>query len=472
MPTASAVAAALFACALAQVLARAGRAEAHGAVTHPRPRNAIDGGVAPWNGTVPAADKMPFMFYCAHPDSSVDDPRNLTGSNGQACFFFNNGCDISCDECDGSTGQVVQPHFEWGGVGPIPPFAGAGFRATNTNHSIRPPRRDGSTSRLSICAEPKRRATICDPTHRTLNVDAPCRSPTDFYQYSPWRAPGAAPMIDSCGVAGGVYQWQPAAAAGGDYQPTPNARRGDLGSKLPRLAKGTGTVWTAGSEVTVAWTLKAWHGGGYQYRLCPAGDALDEDCFQRHPVPFASRRSALRWGGAGGDARVCSGQPGGYVNCHVPFNATDVSVGTLPAGSAWRKGAIAAAPWSHPQTGSRFEPPCTESAACRGAANGHAAANTGDEGSVPCECSGWGDGDMYRMEQVDTLKLPADLAAGEWVLGQCPRPPLAVRARSLPHVACGAHAFRPPPLSLGMLPGPPSRSSPPPGAGAGEAAGG
>ena len=70
-------------------------------------------------------------------------------------------------------------------------------------------------------------------------------------------------MIDSCGVAGGVYQWQGPAAAGGDYQPTDNAVRGDLGSMLPK--RESGTVWTAGEEVEVAWTHKAWHGGGYQY---------------------------------------------------------------------------------------------------------------------------------------------------------------------------------------------------------------
>ena len=91
------------------------------------------------------------------------------------------------------------------------------------SHGRFPPSPPG---RLSICAAPKREATICDPAFRTVNVDAPCRSPTDFYQYSPWRAPGAAPMIDSCGVAGGVYQWQPAASAGGDYQNTANVRRG------------------------------------------------------------------------------------------------------------------------------------------------------------------------------------------------------------------------------------------------------
>ena len=28
---------------------------------------------------------------------------------------FNNGCDISCDSCDGSTGQVIHPRFNWTG---------------------------------------------------------------------------------------------------------------------------------------------------------------------------------------------------------------------------------------------------------------------------------------------------------------------------------------------------------------------
>ena len=28
---------------------------------------------------------------------------------------FNNGCDISCDTCDGSTGQVVHPKWTWTG---------------------------------------------------------------------------------------------------------------------------------------------------------------------------------------------------------------------------------------------------------------------------------------------------------------------------------------------------------------------
>ena len=68
-------------------------------------------------------------------------------------------------------------------------------------------------------------------------------------------------------------------AAGATYVTTPNAKLADPGSKLPKL--DTGTVWTAGDSVEVAWTVKAFHGGGYAYRLCPANSKLDEECFQK-----------------------------------------------------------------------------------------------------------------------------------------------------------------------------------------------
>ena len=62
-----------------------------------------------------------------------------------------------------------------------------------------------------------------------------------------------------------------------------------LGKYLPPMP--TGTVWKAGDVVEVAWTHKAFHGGGYQYRLCPARKVLDEECFQATPLPFADETS-------------------------------------------------------------------------------------------------------------------------------------------------------------------------------------
>ena len=249
----------------------------------------------------------------------------------------------------------MHPNFKWVGGGDRPPWTttkpwGHGWVPTNINGTGKRP--DGTT-RLSICKEPKRKATLCDPQFRTMNIDAPCHSDSDFTQYAPWRAPGAAPVIDSCGVAGGVYDWQPAAGAGGDYQETVNVKRGDRGSSLPPMP--TGTTWAAGSTVEVAWTLKAWHGGGYQFRLCKADSELDEACFQASPVPFAGNSSMLRWDGVDGAKQRC--EIGNFTNCYVPFEAVDVSVGTLPTGSAWRKGPIPSAPWSRPSTGSAFAPP-------------------------------------------------------------------------------------------------------------------
>ena len=101
-----------------------------GAVTFPPPRNAIDSDEEPWvSGLKPGA--VPFEPWCPFPSASAagqDPGRNLTGANGQACFWFSNGwcvvvssaCSIyvflqcpsaiGCDGCDGST------------RGPIPAF--------------------------------------------------------------------------------------------------------------------------------------------------------------------------------------------------------------------------------------------------------------------------------------------------------------------------------------------------------------
>merc|ERR1712232_325465 len=41
--------------------------------------------------------------------------------------------------------------------------------------------------------------------------------------------------------------------------------------------------------------LTANHGGGYQYRLCPADKKLDEECFQQMPLQYANNTSKLFW---------------------------------------------------------------------------------------------------------------------------------------------------------------------------------
>ena len=37
----------------------------------------------------------------------------LNGDNGQACYWFNNGCTVGCDACDGTTSHVGHGYQEW-----------------------------------------------------------------------------------------------------------------------------------------------------------------------------------------------------------------------------------------------------------------------------------------------------------------------------------------------------------------------
>jgi len=162
--------------------------------------------------------------------------------------------------------------------------------------------------------------TICDSKHRTINIDAPCGGPDDWYYFSPWRAPGAAPVMDSCGVAGGHKP--PQGGFGGIYVNTTHAKLGDHGTKvLP--AHPTGVTWKAGVEYEVSWTIEANHAGGYLYRLAPADGPLTEETFQQIPLEFVGQQG-FRWGG---------GPKNG--GSELFFNGTYVSEGTVPAGSKW-----------------------------------------------------------------------------------------------------------------------------------------
>ena len=70
--------------------------DAHGAVTIPPPRQALDADLAPWSGAVPSP--IPFgegsdgsQFWCASPSASAaggPSALNLTGQSGQACYWF------------------------------------------------------------------------------------------------------------------------------------------------------------------------------------------------------------------------------------------------------------------------------------------------------------------------------------------------------------------------------------------------
>jgi len=79
----------------------------------------------------------------------------------------------------------------------------------------------------------------------------------------------------------------------------------------------------------VAWGITANHGGGYQYRLCPADQDPTEACFQKHVLPFVGDKQWLQYG------------DGQDVNNRTEIPVVEVSGDkVVPAGSKWRRNPI------------------------------------------------------------------------------------------------------------------------------------
>lgn len=179
-------------------------------------------------------------------------------------------------------------------------------------------------------------------------------------------------------------------SAHGEFTNTTYAKFGDLGSQaLPYYP--TGAVWAAGSAVETMQSIRANHGGGYQYRLCPLKSELTEDCMQQHPVPFADSSSIMMSNGT-----------------MMKLKSTFVSEGTQPAGSTWQMLGI---PDTHhvkprgvgPTEDWAFPPPCYEP---RYPDKPLAGLKEG-------RCSGqW----INNITIYDQLRVP-DVPPGEYVLG-------------------------------------------------------
>ena len=98
-----------------------------------------------------------------------------------------------------------------------------------------------------------KKATVNDPKLRTVNRNATAGSIYDIYKHNPWRAPGSAPVVDPCGLAGGT-PWGKWAPEWGNYVNTTFASHGDYGSKvLPEFP--TNTTWTIGGHAEVIWQI-------------------------------------------------------------------------------------------------------------------------------------------------------------------------------------------------------------------------
>ena len=408
---------------LAALTLAPGRADAHGAMTFPRPRNAIDGQLAAWTNWSYPCEGNAKGGDCAItfakgagtcPMSAYSGQENhLNASNGQSCYWFSNGCTVGCGVCDGTANHVghggqsflfknmtwkqlvaknismPNPYNPEPGTLTMDPKSVQNFQ----RHPVKP-----------NCANPTAKPTLCDPRLRTVNTQAACGSPEDIYYYSPWRYPGNAPVIDACGSAGGRFSGQGHGGAGATYTNTSVAKQGDMGSHLPAMAPQA-TV-RAGGLLETRWTVMANHGGGYAYRIARADGPLTEASFGENPLDFVGL-SALRWDG---DAAM-----------QLSFNATEkgweTNVGTVPKGSTWRKVPIPNAIWE--RTGPQFEPVCQESEACIDAVRFNRL--HGGAGNPPvgtCRCSTFSNGGplLPNVEMVDTVRIPSHLAPGKFVL--------------------------------------------------------
>merc|ERR1719198_2351263 len=114
-------------------------AAGHGAMSFPRPRNSIPGN---WTA-----------------DSSCI---------GQACFWYQVGCFIGCDECTGA-GKYLYPSQS---------DSPAGCKLAEPTNNDR-------------------------ATRTWFGEDGEAG---DFTKYNPWRAPGKAPVRDPCGASSGYKQ--------------------------------------------------------------------------------------------------------------------------------------------------------------------------------------------------------------------------------------------------------------------------
>ncbi len=237
----------------------------HGAMVSPRSRNSVD--------------------YLVNVNTARCS--NITGSscnNGQASFWYSQGCFIGCPTCDNKSGR----------------------------------------RQVDLCGLGKKQ-TLIDPKYWSVNRDAIPNSREDIYKHNPWRAPGSAPVMDACGLAGGSYS-RTSGAEAGNYTQTIFAQHGDIGTQVLKPLPGyTPPTYKRGGIAEVTWHIRNNHGGGYSYRLCPLPDNftdLTEECFQQTPLDFVIGEQSIVF-------------PNGTMLKLRVDQTTFVNEGTTPYGSMW-----------------------------------------------------------------------------------------------------------------------------------------
>eukprot|EP00037_Helgoeca_nana_P000520 m.22090 g.22090 ORF g.22090 m.22090 type:complete len:364 (+) comp10631_c0_seq1:17-1108(+) len=327
----------------------------HGFTIYPPSRNSIDKDLPLFaNGTFPQANGKP---GCTEGEGACGCWCN-NGTDGcepgQSCFWFSQGCSIGCPTCLGVDGS-------------------ARWQKDLCNNSAQ--------------------ATVCNPLLRTYNQGAECNSEKDIYRHNPWRHPGTAPVFDACGRAGGGIVGGKVGGGAAFYIETIHAKEGDLGSKVLPPAP-SGVAYKAGGVFEATWGMRANHGGGYQYRLCPSASPLTESCLQAMPLPFAGVQQLQYTNGT----RQTIPSVYAYANGSAVLSFIDRAVPT--AAGAWARNPIP----DHTQGGStsklktEFAPPCA------------------DDTSPPTLglCSGER---PFHLSIVDQIIVPAETPPGDYVLG-------------------------------------------------------
>lgn len=334
----------------------------HGSLILPPSRNAVDRFLPAFvGGKAPKAS-----CNCGDTINGCDAGVRASGG-GQPCLWFSQGCTIGCPTCTGI----------------------------------------GSHTNQSLCNN------TLQPTLPkyawTMNLWVVEGSVNDSYRYNPWRYPGKAPVFDACGMAGGT---DPAHAGPGVAVFADNifAKQGDLGSKVLPPAP-SGTVWTAGTAVEVAWGIRFNHGGGYQYRLCPAGENLTEECFMKMPLDFVRDKQVLQWNNG----------------TRLPIKGIFVDKGTWPKGSTWARNPIPRIDFDSHSSGQpvsfsgcemvdglpkgaacrQFDPPCDWDDGW------YAQPPWNKSVDVEGACSG----DWTGGQIIDQVKIPSNIKPGDYVLG-------------------------------------------------------
>eukprot|EP00660_Eupelagonema_oceanica_P004870 gene4870-8275_t len=223
---------------------------------------------------------------------------------GGICCWFSQGCTIGCPKCTGDFFGTCGRHQ---GTATIPDYA----RTWTGGWHGRP----GARHLSKKCG------------------------------VMPWCAPGSSPILGPCGTAGGGTRIMPI----NQGLPPVGFKMGDDARILKELDSPK-PIWKSGSVVEIQWSMAANHGGGYQYRLCPLrGDyaALTEDCFQQMPIEFSGNEQYIQFCENANPSQFppFNRNPKPFPTCHSQFPrltipAVDVSNGTIPTGSTWRRNPI------------------------------------------------------------------------------------------------------------------------------------